>query len=69
MISNFLVSYSTNIIMKWASHTESIANTISKYTGVINRLKHTLPTLTHTAYIIQYINTTTLILRFTTMGT
>ena len=29
--------------MKWTSHTESIANTISKYTGVINRLKHTLP--------------------------
>ena len=29
--------------MKWTSHAESIANTISKYTGVINRLKHTLP--------------------------
>ena len=29
--------------MKWTSHTESIANTISKYTDVINRLKHTLP--------------------------
>ena len=27
--------------MKWAAHTESIANTISKYIGVINRLKHT----------------------------
>ena len=29
--------------MKWTSHTESIVNTISKYTGVINRLKYTLP--------------------------
>ena len=52
--------------MKWTSHTESIANTISKYTGVINGLKHTL---THTAYFIQYINTTRLILRFTILGT
>ena len=29
--------------MKWTSHTESIANIISKYTGVINRLKYSLP--------------------------
>ena len=29
--------------LKWSTHTEFIANKISKYTGVINRLKHTLP--------------------------
>ena len=29
--------------LKWSTHTELIANKISKYTGVINRLKHTLP--------------------------
>ena len=29
--------------LKWSTHTEFIAKTISKYTGVINRLKHTLP--------------------------
>ena len=28
--------------LKWSTHTEFIANKISKYTGVINRLKHTL---------------------------
>ena len=31
------------IIMKLTSHTESIANTITKYTGVINGLKQNLP--------------------------
>ena len=29
--------------LKWSTHTEFIANKISKYTRVINRLKHTLP--------------------------
>ena len=29
--------------LKWSTHTEFIANKISKYTGVTNRLKHTLP--------------------------
>ena len=28
--------------LKWSTHTEFIANTISKYTGVLNRLKLTL---------------------------
>ena len=27
----------------WSTHAEFIANNISKYTGVINKLKHTLP--------------------------
>ena len=29
--------------LKWSTHIEFIANKISKYIGVINRLKHTLP--------------------------
>ena len=32
-----------NTHIKWASHTESTANEISKYIGVTNRLKHNLP--------------------------
>ena len=29
--------------LKWTTHTDMIANKISKYIGVLNRLKHTLP--------------------------
>ena len=29
--------------LKWSTHIELLANKISKYIGVINRLKHTLP--------------------------
>ena len=29
--------------IKWTTHTDMIANKISKYIGVLNRLKHTLP--------------------------
>ena len=29
--------------LKWSTHIEFIANKVSKYIGVINRLKHTLP--------------------------
>ena len=29
--------------LKWSTHTEFIASKSSNYTGVINRLKHTLP--------------------------
>ena len=39
---NFL-RYFIDKHLKWSTHTEFIANKISKYTGVINRLKHTLP--------------------------
>ena len=44
IVNNFkFLDIILNKHMKWTSHTESIENTISKYTGVINRLKHTLP--------------------------
>ena len=29
--------------LKWTTHTDMIANKISKYIGVLNRLKHTIP--------------------------
>ena len=29
--------------IKWTSHTETIANAVSKYVGVTGRLKHILP--------------------------
>ena len=41
--------------MKWTSHTESIANTISKYTGVSNRLKHTILRTLYITLILPHV--------------
>ena len=49
IVSNFkFICIILNKHMKWTSHTKSIANTISKYTRLINR-----PTLTHHYNAIQ----------------
>ena len=48
--------------IKWASHTELIANTIPKNIGETNRLKHTIPlhslrTLYNTLLLIKLYST------------
>ena len=38
-----LLGISVNKHLKWKTHIENTASKVSKYIGVLNRLKHTLP--------------------------
>ena len=40
---NFL-EITLNEHMKWKSHTDKISNELSRYTGILSKLKHLLPT-------------------------
>ena len=54
---------------KWSTHTEFIANKISKDTGVINKLKYTLPPRILITLYNTDTNTSTFTLRTCTLRT